>query len=220
MYMMMSMKTLGLVVALGVSGSLPALSNGEIIYNNDITDSNPSAFNPFTAGDVVASNLTASGIGRGPGLSGNAGSNRYNAAQFSTTLDTSDYFGWTLTPATNYSIDFTSVSGNWQRSGTGPNSYSLQYSTNGGSSFTLIQAGAITGSSSAVAFNISLGAPALNTIATPIVFRLYAFGSTSTSGTFSVNDFAFDGSLAPIPEPASLGLLSLGGLVALRRRRA
>lgn len=171
-------------------------ANAANIHSNEITDSAPSSSNPFTLGQTVAANMTASGIGRGSGLTGNAGSNRYNAAGFNTTLDLNDYFSWTLTPNSGFQIDFTNLTGNYQRSSTGPTTYAFRSSLDGYAAD--IATGAITGSGSAVAFSMNLGGAAFNSVTSAITFRLYAYGGTSAAGTFSVNDFIFDGSVSAL----------------------
>lgn len=165
-----------------------------VIHSNNIDDAAPSSANPFTAGQTVAANMTATGIGRGSGISANSGGNRYNAAGFSTgALDLADYFTWTLTPNSGFALDFTALSGNWQRSSTGANNYALRSSLDGFGSN--VASGTITGSGAAVAFNLDLSAAAFNAVTSGIEFRLYGFSAGSATGTFSVNDFSFDGAV-------------------------
>ena len=189
------MKTLGKVLGVSCfvifSGWQP-LVVAQGIYSNPISDPNPSASNPFTAGDIFDPNITVSGISRGPTVNANAGSNRFNATAWNlSNLDQGDYFSWTLTPQAGYEIDFTSLSGNWQRSGTGPQSYVLKTSTDNFAS--AISTGAVTGNSSAVSYSLDLSS--LQHETSPIEFRLYAFGGTNSAGTFSINDFEFDGTV-------------------------
>ncbi len=178
------------VVWVAVMGWAPSWAIAQGIYSNPINDPNPSTANPFSAGDVLDPNLTASGVGRGSGVTANAGSNRYNAANWSLTdIDSTDYFTWTITPATGHRIDFTSLVGMWQRSGTGPKNYVLETSHDGFAS--QIANGSITGSGSASAYSIDLSS--LQDIDSAIELRLLAYGGTGASGTFSINDFEFDG---------------------------
>lgn len=171
------------------------------IDSNPITDPNPSLFNPFTAGEITDPNVTASGIGRGAGINGTAASNRYNANGWDTlSIDTTAYFDWTLTPTGGYAMDFSSLTGNWQRSSSGPTTYVLRSSMDGFASD--ITTGAITGSGSAVAFNLSLSDPEFDAVSSAITFRLYAYGATGSGGTFSINDFSFNGVVAPYVPPA------------------
>lgn len=171
-------------------------SHAAVIYTNPIADTNPSAANPYTAGQTVASNLSASGIGRGSGATAASAGNRYNASSWNTTsLDPDAYFSWTLTPGSGFLIDFASLTGTWQRSGTGPNNYALRSSLD--NYLGNLVAGTITGSASEVAFNLDLSGASFNAVAAPITFRLYAFNTTNSGGTFSVNDFTFNGDVLP-----------------------
>ena len=205
------------LTALAVCATVPA--SAAVIYNNPITGSNPNTSNPYTAGQTVASNLTGSGVGRGAGATGTNANDRYNANSWNTAaFDSTAYFDWTLTPASGFGIDFTSLSGAWQRSSTGPSSYSLRSSLDGFVSD--IASGTIGGSGSAAPYNISLAAAAFDAVVAPITFRLYPWGTTNSGGTFSVNDFSFDGAVAAIaagnnsvitgPVPQSFGRVIVG----------
>lgn len=187
---------------LAIEGS----ANAANIFANAITDPNPSAANPFTLGQTFDSNISVSGIGGGPTIVPNPGSNRYAANSWSlANLDSGDYFTWTLTPNSGYEIDFNSLSGSWQRSATGPQQYSLRSSLDNFASE--IASGEVTGNAVPVAYSLNLSA--LQDVTSPIEFRLFAWGGSANAGTFSIVDFAFDGSVAAVsvPEPASLALV-------------
>ena len=68
---------------------------------------------------------------------------------------------------------------------------------------------------------IDLSGPAFQGVTAPIEFRLYGWGGTGASGTFSVNDFTFNGTVDAItvPEPASFTLVMLLGLIPMVSRR-
>jgi hypothetical protein len=185
-------------------------SQAASIFTNPITDSNPSASNPYTTGQTVSANLTVSGIGRGSGLSGNTGSGRYNATSWSlSSLDANDYFTWTLTPNSGFEIDLNSFVYTGQRSTTGPSSFAFRSSLDSFASNI--------GSPSATGATISLSAASFQNITAPITFRLYAWGGSNAAGTFSVNDFTFDGSISPLViadiDPASTSTIFPARLV-------
>lgn len=164
------------------------------IFSNPIEGTNPNTSDPYTTGQTFNSNITVSGIGRGPGIAGANANNRYNANGWNTpSIDFDAYFYWTLTPNEGFYIDFNSFSGTWQASGTGPNSYALYSSLD---SENPIQTGSIaTGTTSAFSFDLS--AEAFSSITGDITFYLYAWGATNAGGTFSINDFVFDGLVLP-----------------------
>lgn len=196
-----------------------ASAHGATIFANAITNTNPSSSTPFTAGQTVDPNATATGIGRGAGLNPNAGGDRYNATAWSlASLDATDYFTWTVAPNSGYEIDFSSFVYTGQRSGTGPNTFALRSSVDGFVSDI--------GAPTATGTTIDVSAPTYQGITAPIEFRLYGWGGTSAAGTYSVNDFSFSGdvnAVVEVPEPAVIALVApvLGlAMVALRRRLA
>ncbi|WP_219928742.1 YDG domain-containing protein [Flavobacterium pallidum] len=158
------------------------------IFYNLIVDTNPSLANPYTNGQFVITNLSASGIGRGTGITGTSAANRYNATGFSTTgLDANDYFEWTLSPLGGNEIDLVNVIYTGQASASGPTNFALRSSVDG---YT-----ANIGSPVTNVNQISLSGPEFQNVSTPITFRLYAWGGTG--GTYSINDFNFDGEITP-----------------------
>jgi hypothetical protein len=195
---MMNMQSCGVlrwVIVIFCSGVCGSGALAVTIYNNPITDANPSASNPFNAGDVVDENLTASGVGRGPGINPNAGSNRFNATAWNfPDFNADDYFSWTITPKSDFKVGFASLTGAWQRSGTGPNSYELRTSLD---NFTapVGGVGSISGSGSASNYTIDLSS--IQNVTSAIEFRLYAYAGTAAAGTLSINDFTFDGLVEP-----------------------
>src|SRR5258708_5684876 len=95
-----------LLLAVGILG--PIFSNADVIFSNAIEGTNPNTANPYTTSQVVNGNITASGIGRGAGASGTNANNRYNANSWNTAaIDLTAYFTFTLTPNSNFAIDFT-----------------------------------------------------------------------------------------------------------------
>ena len=179
---------------------LPMMSFGQTgIFSNPITDTNPSIANPYTNGQSVDPNITVSGIGMGTGIKSNAGSDRYNATSWSTnnSIKTSDYFEFILTPNAGYKIDFTSFVYTGQASGTGPTSFEFRSSLDNYSS----NIGTPTGGGT----TISLSGASYQNITTPITFHIYGYNASGSSGTFSINDFKFNGfvSCVTLPTPTA-----------------
>ncbi|MEL1244739.1 YDG domain-containing protein [Flavobacterium sp. DGU11] len=185
------------------------------LWTNPITDSNPSAGNPFTTGQTVATNtnsaaapvgtaiITVSGIGRGSGIGANAAGNRYNANSWNTVFDSSDYFEFTITPVDGYKLNLASFVYTGQASGTGPSSFAFRSSKDG-------YAGNI-GTATASGATISLSGAAYQNLTGAITFRFYGWGSSGSNpagGTFSINDFSFTGSVIKLPNPAVLPVIS------------
>lgn len=156
-------------------------------WTNPITGTNPNISNPYTSGQTVNSNITVSGIGRGAGISGSNANDRYNANNWSTTsIDLTDYFTFTLTPKAGFWIDLSSFVYTAQASnGNGPNTFAFRSSLD---NFTNN-----IGSPNETGTTITLGSPTYVHITNAIEFRFYAWGANNGVGTFSINDFTFNG---------------------------
>ncbi|RZJ68549.1 MAG: choice-of-anchor D domain-containing protein [Flavobacterium sp.] len=173
-------------LALACSGVVSA----QIIFTNPITGTNPNTANPYTTGQTVDANLTVSGIGRGTGITGVNTNDRYNASGWNTSaLDANDYFEFTLTPNSGYMVSFVSLLYTSQASGTGPTSFAVRSSVDGYAAN--IATPASTGAT------ISLAAAAYQYRTTATTFRIYGWGASAVGGTFSINDFTFNGTVEP-----------------------
>ena len=173
------------------------LISGQSIFSNTITGNNPNNNNPYTIGQVIDGNITVSGISRGTGINGQNGNDRYNARDWDlTTLDINDYFEFIITPNATFEIDFISFEYTGQRSNTGPINIAVRSSIDGFTSD--IGMSTITGAT------IDLSAVNYQNISAAITFRVYAWGGSNTNGTFSINDFTFNGVVNAIPCPTSV----------------
>lgn len=175
------------------------------IWKNDIEGTNPNTSNPYTVDDNKNANIVVSGIGRGAGITGNAANNRYNATGWTATasLDTTDYFEFTLMPNANYAIDLSSFVYTGQRSNSGPSNFAFRSSADN----FLTDIGTVTPTGTTV----SLASAAYQNITSPITFRFY--GWSSAGGTFSINDFNFTGNVVASCTPAAISSFPTSGPV-------
>ncbi|MEY3236324.1 MAG: hypothetical protein RI883_425 [Bacteroidota bacterium] len=161
--------------------------SGQSIFTNPITGASPNTSNPYTTGQTVDANITVSGIGRGTGITGNAGTDRYNATSWNPGgMDINDFFEFTLTPTSGCDIDFVSFVYTAQASGSGPTSFAFRSSLDGYvANIGVPTAGGTT---------LSLAAAQHQNIGSAITFRFYGWGGSG--GTFSINSFTFNGATA------------------------
>lgn len=188
------MKTiyLSMFFAMAFSGTV-----AQSIFENPITGTNPNTANPYTAGQIVNAGITVSGIGRGTGITGSNTNNRYNATGWnSASFDANDYFEFILTPGSGAVISFISAGFTLQNSASGPlTNWVLRSSKDGFSS----DIGSLSSSSTGVLNSVDLSSPVFQSINAVITFRIYAWGASSGTGTFSVNDFVFKGITGLLP---------------------
>lgn len=179
------------------------------IWSNTITGTNPSTSNPYTTGDVKNANITVSGIGRGAGIVGTSAGDRYNANGWDTTsIDTAAYFEFTLTPNANYKIDFDSFDFTGQRSNTGPTTFAVRSSVDG--FINNIGNLSITGTT-ANSKTVDISGSDYKNITSVITFRIYGWGASASTGTFSINDFDFKGNVTMACVPATVTAFPTSG---------
>jgi hypothetical protein len=174
-------------------------------------------------GGLTGSPTTGASSPMSGGAGGSGGS--YFTAQSWRSSD-GNYFCFTVTPASGYTVTLSSLSFNYAATGTGPTSYTLLSSSNSystpltGSSLTPQAGGSLVSSDwHSVNSSITLS------FATPTTFRLTATGASGASGSFRVDDVSLNGnaSLTAVPEPATYAVI-LGAIVLAhtswqRRRR-
>ncbi|MBJ6367536.1 hypothetical protein [Snuella sedimenti] len=172
-----------------------SILKGQSIYTNPITDTDPSNNNPYTTGETIDTNITGSGIGRGSGLNppGVTTNDRYNARSWELLYNANDYFYITISPNACYEIDFTSFVFNSQTSLLGPLSIEVRSSIDG---YTSSIGSPTTGLTETLS-TIDLTGSEFQNINATITFRIYAWGATNGNGTYSINDFTFNGSVSP-----------------------
>jgi hypothetical protein len=186
----------------------------------DLTDSatSPSvaaSIGTGTAVGVHASTATDWSTPAGNGSSDSLSSN---------TWATGDYyqFSFATTGFAGMTLSFDQT-----RSSTGPDSFKLAYSTNGGSSFTdfaTYTVGAVTWSSatpnSASTFTFDLSGVSALDNNPAVVLRLVSNVTPAAGGTNRVDNFTVV--MSPVPEPGAMALLlaGLAGVGFVARRRA
>ena len=155
---------------------------------------------PYAA-TTTAANVTIGGLTRGSGVSttGSAAARAWGGVNWQATseagaISINEFVTFTVTPNAGYVTSINNLTLSYRRSGTGPSTGELQYSTDG---ITYTDAASIsyssTSSSGATLAPIDLsGITALQNInsATTITFRIVNWGGTSTSGTWYVFDVA------------------------------
>ena len=142
---------------------------------------------------------------------------------------TGDYYQVSMA-TTGYSD--ISVSWDQTRSSTGPASFSLTMSTDGGANFTtllasytVVQAGfAGTGTTSWNATTNQTGFTTTTIVGISaankgnVLFRFSSLSTTAAAGTGRIDNISVTGAVVPVPTPGAIALVGLAGLVARRRR--
>ncbi len=176
--------------------------NAQVIYENPITGPNPNTSNPYIIGQVNNSNLSVSGIGRGSGISGSSGNNRYSANNWTqgTSSSSNDYFYWTITPNSCNEIDFSSLALTFERSASGPQNFALRSSIDNYATDIWTYNYTTT---TLQAQTISLASASFQNVTADVTFLIYGWSATSGSGTFSINSFTFNGSVNATTSPVA-----------------
>jgi hypothetical protein len=125
------------------------------------------------------------------------------ATRWGSTFDSTDYFEFAISTVGKQNITFEFDD---RASPTGPTTFELHYSADGGSNFAQFGSAQSTHGSFTTnpmnTFDLS-GISALDNNAN-VVFRLYAYGATGSSGTWRIDNVRIDGQA-----PAAISLSSL-----------
>lgn len=187
---------------------------------------------------VVNSNVTATVVTPGAGITANAGATwnfaGWNGTSFADAVSKGDT--WTFSMTANADIDLTTLDIRLDRSNTGPGDFEIRASVNGGAPVTLLSGTALN-TAGADFLNVDISALSL-TSGDTVAFTLAAFNASNvTAGTFDLETINFssggtyglriNGDLATtapaptqVPVPAAaLALLGLS-LAGIARRKA
>ena len=178
-----------------------------------------------TAEGSMPAGMEISTLTRGGGL-GNSTANpdSFNATGFLSTLASAlaadSYFTFNLEASANYMFSVDSMVFNFEASPSGPQSWALFSSATGFDEVDALNNWISVGSGTQTA-TLS-GVSEFQVITGSIEFRVYGYEASLQSGTGSFegtgNDVTVHGEV--VPEPATMGLLSLGALaLAFRRKR-
>ena len=164
-------------------------------WNFDASTNTPTT-SPANATISAAAWTTDATTTYSAGVTGQAMSTtKFNTAS----INTAKYLQFSVTPSANYGMVLGSISFYDQRSGTGPTSWVLRssldnYAANLTAAMTPPTAFAATPNS------VDLGIEFQN-IATPVTFRIYAYGASSSVGTWRIDDLTIQGSLFDVSTP-------------------
>ncbi|KAA1261864.1 PEP-CTERM motif protein [Rubripirellula obstinata] len=181
----------------------------------------------YSTGQVIDPNVTSPGVVR-PGYIRNGGFDALVAAEIRTfttapdVLDFTRFFGFTITPIGGSTINFSDFTY------TGFETLAAG-ATEGASKFALrsdiigFGGGGDIGVADLDGETIDLSGAAYQNITSPVEFRLYIQAEdgadTSPNSTYSLDSFAFNGTVVAIPEPSSFALFAFGGVAVVARRR-
>jgi PEP-CTERM motif-containing protein len=156
------------------------------------------------------------------------------SAAITTATSATDYAAFSVTPDTGYLLTVTDVSwnmGNRYLAGApsangsyGPTDWELRYSIAGGAEGTVAGGTVTYGGGYNMGQSVSETVGGVTNVAPgqDVEFRLYVWGGSLVSpdtyqATFFFDNVSVSGSVTP--EPATMGLLAIGGVALLRRRK-
>lgn len=209
-------KTLALIAFAGIA----AVANADVLANWTFETSVPATAGPHAAevGSGSASGFHASSAA----VYSNPAGNGSNESFSSNNWGTGDYYQFSVDTSGYENISF-----GWSqiRSGTGPADFKLEYSVDGGGSFSTVMNYSVLGGgsdfwSSSSVHTTSIYAPVTISGADDagvVLFRLTSLVSAASAGTNRVDDITVAGDV--VPAPGALALVGLSGLVIGRRRR-
>jgi hypothetical protein len=170
-------------------------ASAQVIISNTITENNINSVDPYSNGQVVDPNVYVNGIELAvPSLTPGIANDTYMASGWNTTaaIDIDNYyFEFSISAAPDYALHFSSFNYSAQKSFNGPVSFALR------SSVDNFAADIGTFTVDNLSHSINLNTGTYQNLES-IIFRVYGWNAPDAAGTFSINDFAFNGTVASI----------------------
>ncbi|HEV7300764.1 MAG TPA: PEP-CTERM sorting domain-containing protein [Tepidisphaeraceae bacterium] len=228
--MLQNLKALSAIVVAAVGLTIPGTEASAAViasYDFNATPSPRAASRDTEPNSVAGSFVTAGGGTISSGS--NSAIQTYasiTSQDANAAITNNDYFGFTVTPTVDYRMDLTNLtfeSLTRFNSGTGTDvGFFVRSSVDAFASdiASFSQSAGIANAS--VQRDVQLTAAAFQGLTTATEFRIYFYetvSSTESSDAFRVDNVVLNGTVAAVPEPASLGIAMIGGLALLARRR-
>jgi MYXO-CTERM domain-containing protein len=227
---------IGAVVVAGSAASAGVAFTGTYTFPNQANQPNSRPYNGAAIANVIPGAIGISnGVTYDPASS--ASNNRFSAYGWDPagTINLSDYFTFTLTAASGYTLDKTSITFKFSKNIPGPTKWQWRSSVDNFAStltnYTAIDSDvtnssgvlSISGTQSVTATNntLTLTGAAFSGLAS-VEFRLYAYDAASSGTAYAYlgSPLTFSGSVNAVPAPGAIVLLGMAGIAAGRRRRA
>ena len=160
----------------------------------------------YAANTLDIGSLQSCVITRGPGILPASGAGSFSSSGFSAAFDASEYYSITLTPVVGVTISPIELALDGRRSGTGPLNWELRSSVDS-YSMTLVS-GSLPEDTTVHRQTAAIGG--MGDFSTPVELRLYAYGASSGSGTWRLDNIDVS---SAVPEPKEYGEVAAGGLV-------
>ena len=173
----------------------------------------------FTVSDLTAGNSTLGINSTSPstGYTGASGTNNaaVSAVSGALSVSTSTYYSFTLTPGSGFAINATEFSFGSRSTASGPVALTLRSSADNFASDLDSSVAPNDSSWNLYDFTFDI----TGALDTPVEFRLYGSGGTSTASNWRTDDLNFTAQAAAVPEPATWMLMGVGLLIGAQRLR-
>ncbi len=211
------MKQVATLTLVGLLAWLAPSSASAVLVVGNTFDLSTNNAEFYTNGQVTDANVTSTGVGR-PGYTRNGGYNALVAGELRGFVqpvnNSTRYFSFEITPINGATInltDFTYKGFTTLNSGTVAPDY-FQFRSSVANNYNAEVPGA--GPADNTEYVIDLSGAAYQNITSTIGFRLYvqADDNASSGTTYSLDNFAFNGSVVAVPEASSFLAMSMVGI--------
>ena len=218
---------------LTISANAGVMAGNDIIISEYTTAGSTQELSPNQSADsITATNLVAgSGLTFQEYSTFNFQGWDISSTSYDLAIAANDFWSWGFEVDTNVNVNLSKMNFRIDRSGTGPHNVEIRAYVNDNSGISLFTYD-FKDSKNGVTFAgdtaVDLSSIGTLSMGDSIVFKLAAYNSDSPDGSFDLETVTYPGgtdsmqligTIAAVPEPASLALFGLGGLAILRRRR-